>query len=206
MRTCLLLALLVLCAGCGDSRGTGGIQMGEEGVTFDTAAAAKRRAERTIVKAIGDEVGVTWRVGAIIAEEPAWNANDEHWEWGAATVAVTLAGSGDLGVSDDEVRNAVIAYLAKHQKEGAPAAAVTLRVERQAATTTVSGPTSAPTSAPAAPTEGWRYTIKKGDTLALISSAFYGTPEHWRRILDANPGLQPDQLQIDAVISVPPAP
>jgi nucleoid-associated protein YgaU len=199
--SCLALAcILLLCASCGDSRGTGGLQLSEDGATFDTAAAAKRKAERLITRSVADEVGVTWRCAATIAEEPAWNDTDERWYWQAVTATVTLAGSGPAP-DEAELRRAVAGYLAKRQRPGSPPPAVAVQVVRQDAAA------PAPVAvAAAAPAGGWRYILQAGDTPAQLSSAFYGSCVHWRRIADANPGLLDGQLPVGASIVIPPAP
>lgn len=203
MRAILFGFILMLCASCGDSRGSGGIQFGDGSATFDTATAAKRKAERTITAALSDELGVTWRISTLIAEEPQWEAANERWRWDRSTTTVTLAGSGPLAMTEAEIRQSVGDYLTKYQRPGAPAPSVTVHVERLATVSTTVG--DQPT-AMAPPSDGWRYTIKTGDTLAQISSAFYGSPEHWRRILDANPGLRLEHLGVGTLITIPPAP
>lgn len=51
-----------------------------------------------------------------------------------------------------------------------------------------------------------RYTVQAGDSLAELSVAFYGTPDHWRRIADANPGTAGGQLKPGTVIVIPAKP
>ena len=48
-----------------------------------------------------------------------------------------------------------------------------------------------------------RYRIEAGDTLAAISSVFYGSPQHWHAIVAANPGLDPAALPIGSEIMIP---
>jgi len=143
---------------------------------------------------------VTWRVATVIAEKPDWNDAHEQWRWNKVTATVTLAGSGDLP-DQTEIQRAVCDYLKQHQRPGAPPPAVTVHVVPQGTVSTNAAP-----AAPPSPVEGWRYTLKSGDTLALLSIAFYGTPEHWRRILDANPGLRAEDLSPGVIILIPPAP
>ena len=50
------------------------------------------------------------------------------------------------------------------------------------------------------------YTIQPGDSLADISLAFYGTPDHWRRIADANPGTSAGVLKAGTAIVIPAKP
>jgi nucleoid-associated protein YgaU len=47
------------------------------------------------------------------------------------------------------------------------------------------------------------YRVQSGDTLAAIALAFYGSPERWRTILDANPGLDPAELKVGQILKVP---
>lgn len=199
--TLIAAACLATCinVGCDGARGTGGIQVSESGASFDTASAAKRKAERTITNAISDSVGVTWRVGTTVDREPAWDARTERWLWQEVGATVTLAGSGDLPDGEDGIRQAVVDYLRGHQAAGAPAPQVNIRVVRQLVA-------AEPRPIERTPTNGWSYELQPGDTLALISSAFYGTPNHWRRILEANPGLAADRLEPGTTIVVPPAP
>lgn len=50
---------------------------------------------------------------------------------------------------------------------------------------------------------GQPYTIQAGDTVADISTAFYGSPEHWRSIMRANPGLDAANLAVGTTIVIP---
>ena len=51
-----------------------------------------------------------------------------------------------------------------------------------------------------------RYTVQPGDSLAELSVAFYGTPDHWRRIADANPGTAGGLLKPGTMIVIPAKP
>ena len=53
------------------------------------------------------------------------------------------------------------------------------------------------------PGDAQRYQIQAGDTLARISAVFYGSPKHWRQIVDANPGLVPEALRVGQEIVIP---
>ncbi len=64
----------------------------------------------------------------------------------------------------------------------------------------VPDPTLAPIAAPAG---GGTHTVAKGETLGDISAAHYGTTKHWRKIVEANPGLDPARLKIGQVIQIP---
>lgn len=52
---------------------------------------------------------------------------------------------------------------------------------------------------------GVKYVIRSGDTLSAISRQFYGTPNKWRRIADANPRAipNPDRLTAGVEIQIP---
>jgi nucleoid-associated protein YgaU len=63
--------------------------------------------------------------------------------------------------------------------------------------------------APARPPEpAVEYTISSGDTLSEIAKQFYGDPNLWRLIYDANRGVlkDPDHLPRNAKIQIPPRP
>ena len=61
------------------------------------------------------------------------------------------------------------------------------------------------TPAPLTPTTtpGGTHTVAKGETLGDISATHYGTTKHWRKIVEANPGLDPARLKIGQVIQIP---
>jgi nucleoid-associated protein YgaU len=59
-------------------------------------------------------------------------------------------------------------------------------------------PVAAATTAP-----GGTHTVAKGETLGDISATHYGTTKHWRKIVEANPGLDPARLKIGQVIQIP---
>lgn len=50
---------------------------------------------------------------------------------------------------------------------------------------------------------GGTHTVAKGETLGDISAAHYGTTKHWRKIVEANPGLDPARLKIGQVLQLP---
>jgi hypothetical protein len=50
------------------------------------------------------------------------------------------------------------------------------------------------------------YVIKAGDTLRGLSSRFYGSARHWRRIVDLNKGTPPHRLRIGRTIKLPQPP
>ena len=58
-----------------------------------------------------------------------------------------------------------------------------------------------PTPQPAA--TGRTYTIKPGDNLWNIAKEVYGDGTKYQRILDANPGLNPDNMKPGTKITIP---
>ena len=47
------------------------------------------------------------------------------------------------------------------------------------------------------------YTVRAGDTLSSIADRTYGSESRWTLILGANPGLDPDRLQVGQVLQLP---
>jgi len=48
-----------------------------------------------------------------------------------------------------------------------------------------------------------RYTIKAGDTLYRIAATHYGTGRDWKKIVEANPGIDPSRLRVGQTIVLP---
>ena len=57
--------------------------------------------------------------------------------------------------------------------------------------------------APTAPAAGRTYTIKPGDNLWNISKEVYGDATKYQRIIDANPGINPDNMKPGTKIVIP---
>jgi 5'-nucleotidase len=66
-------------------------------------------------------------------------------------------------------------------------------------------PAPAPVAAPvaAAPTGGTRHVVQKGETLYGIAQAKLGAGKEWPRIVQANPGLTPENLKAGQTIIIP---
>ena len=50
---------------------------------------------------------------------------------------------------------------------------------------------------------GNTYTIQKGDTLYKIARAKYGNPTAVKKIIEANPGLDPNKIKAGQKINLP---
>jgi nucleoid-associated protein YgaU len=50
---------------------------------------------------------------------------------------------------------------------------------------------------------GLQYTIRSGDTLLSISQKFYGIGSQWTLIQNANPGINPNNLQVGQQLQIP---
>ena len=64
-------------------------------------------------------------------------------------------------------------------------------------------PVPQPKPAPQPAAAGRAYTIKPGDNLWNISKEVYGDPTKYQRILDANPGINPDNMKPGTKIVIP---
>lgn len=53
---------------------------------------------------------------------------------------------------------------------------------------------------------GQQYKVQTGDTLGKIAKKFYGKEDAWKKIQKANPGLDPDNLQVGKTITLPDVP
>ena len=64
-------------------------------------------------------------------------------------------------------------------------------------------PAPQPKPAPQPAAAGRSYTIKPGDNLWNISKEVYGDGTKYQRILDANPGINPDSMKPGTKIVIP---
>ena len=63
------------------------------------------------------------------------------------------------------------------------------------------GPTEEDEPAPAR--EDLGHTVVKNDTLSSLSRKYYGNEKYWKVIRDANPGINPNALQLGASLVIP---
>lgn len=224
----VLLALAFCCvSGCAqltEDRGTG-ITFTTDGRMVENSATNRQlSAQRQIEKAVDAALGANWSCRATITPLPVWREfmvkGDGDWYWEVAEVQVALshpgAGHETPPVAIEEIRSGVIAYMtglmAKGKKD-----AVTVFVHHvelvppgvvPEVATPIPDPRPAVTPASSRTLQqGERtYRIQAGDTLADITTLFYGAPTEWRRLVAANPGLDPAQLAVGTEIVIPPRP
>ncbi|MFW5844609.1 MAG: LysM peptidoglycan-binding domain-containing protein [Planctomycetota bacterium] len=156
----------------------------------------------------------------------------DYWQWDRAAIAVRVVGDGsqpagqvDRGELAQTVRRALRSRVHGQVEVQStviladPETVASLRATVAGAEAPIddtadglragpagSRPTQADPSRQAASERGEavRYVIQEGDTLAIISTVFYGDASHWRRIVQANPSLDPDRpLPVGTAISIP---
>jgi nucleoid-associated protein YgaU len=156
----------------------------------DTADIAREELIYILQKRSREAAGPDWKSTVAIAELPQFEiVRPEEWGWKTITISLTLVPPANA-TQIDEGRARAIEAASK---------LVEFRVRNRAdiglATTVLAAGVAAPGSS--------RYTVVTGDTLAGISTAFYGTSQHWRMIADANPGVE---IIAGAELSIPPKP
>lgn len=206
LRLALPCLLALACVGCGDGESRG-ILITDGFVGINSDANQRKLVAENIRTSLDADLAPHWRSAVSINELPAWEDGlremDGTWVWPAATVAVELTGDGSgapCPLGDAEISQAIRAYFAKRLVRKAPSGACTVAVTRVQAAAPATAAAVAPASGPRT------YTVQAGDTLADISSAFYGSPQHWRRIQAANPGLDAGALKPGTVLAIPAAP
>lgn len=202
----LLLALLCLLAitACGDAMTRGMVITGDGKVGANTARNQRENAQDALRIAIEEDLGDGSGARVAIKELPIWveerAMDDGLWRWERITATVEVVAAAGTTLSETkraELENGARDYLLKKLvKKDAALLTVTL----------TTGTAAAPVAAPVVQAPGQRtYVVQPGDTLADISAAFYGSPQHWRRIADANPaGTAPGAtIVIPAAASAP---
>lgn len=214
LRLLPITALLLAFTACDDGRWAPGYLITDDGETVGNNDTNKRTLTiRTIITQLDQQLGGHWRSEVDLPELPRYQrgADDDGnsgWKWEKATVTVTLIGDGTAPptLSDGEVTKAVRDYLYPQvERPQRNLSVTTVRVvdaTRFAAkvSTNPSAPVARPAAAPAA---GQRYRVQAGDTWADLSQAFYGSPQHWRLISDANQG---GELSVGREITIPAKP
>lgn len=216
--TALSSLLLVCLCGCSPqaegSRGFGAV-ITDSGMKANTDRNHRDDITQHLKNDIDAALVPNWTARVVIDELPSWvpgvDPTDGDWRWSRATVHITLLGSGSLAHTTEDLRQGVIDYMTK--KVTAPATNLTVTITQEAlAPIPASSPAPTPTPGAAAPVATQlsasprSYTIQANDTLADISTLFYGAPEQWRLIVTANPGLNPAELKPGTVLTIPARP
>jgi nucleoid-associated protein YgaU len=190
------LVCLLPISGCGDAMSRGLIITGDGKVGANNARNQRENAQDALRCAIEDDLGEGSSAKVVITEMPLWieerAVDDGVWRWERITATVQVSAPVELSEAKrSELQDASHAYLMGKLRKKDPALLML----------TVAFGTAGP-QAPVAQSAGQRtYLVQPGDTLADISTAFYGSPQHWRRIADANPG----GTAPGATIVIPPA-
>jgi LysM repeat protein len=158
----------------------------------ETAEVARDEFAWRLAQRATAEAGEGWRASVTIAEMPSLHAaHADEFGWREQlSLAVQLfppTGAATSTVKDrvgEEMRR-----VAKYRTAVSTPITVVVAVAEVA------------TPLPGSQT----YVTVAGDTLASISTAFFGSPQHWRLISDANPGVDP-ALPAGTRLTIPPKP
>ena len=209
--TVIIVVAIALAAGIGCDGMGRGVVWSDGGMVSNTAENQRRSSEQRIMTSLIDDLGRDWTVAAHIHELPEWeepepdtDSGQYRWDRGC-TVKVMLTAPPSAGAIDQPRLVKGIEDHVRARSRPSSTVAVQISVQRTVAVAVTEVPAaSATTPVTRPPVSGPRtYVIQSGDTLALISSVFYGNAQSWRTILDANPGLNPDQLVTGTTIVVP---
>ena len=216
----LAICSLGACAQLDGDRGTGITVTADGRMVDNTAANRQISAQRQIEKSVDAALGASWSCTATITQLPVWREfmvkGDGDWYWEAADVQVVVSrhgsGHGTPPVSVEELRSGVVKYMTGMMAKGKKdSVTVTVKIPEPAAHDVAKPiPDPRPPQEPAGQLQlkqGERsYRIQAGDTLAEITTLFYGSATDWRRIVTANPGLDPAHLTPGVDLVIPPLP
>jgi LysM repeat protein len=204
------VVVLLAVTGCGQGD-SAGLRISERGMYLHTAANYTIDTEKTIVEHFAKELGPHWTMAITITPLPtlidARNDLDREFRWREVTAAVSLSGTGlqsEVPVPEARMRGEIEEFLRKLQTP--PGGAVTVTITRSIAAIDHPLATTPQPPVPHAGAAARSYVIQAGDTLAEISSVFYGSPIHWRTLVAANPGLDPANLTPGQALTIPPKP
>lgn len=175
------LGLLTSCAASRDAAThptANGLIITHDGRTVaDTAEVARDEMLYVLKKRTSEAAGAGWKTNVEIAELPQFEVvRAEEWGWKAITITLTLVPAASDARAAEGVERATAAARQ----------AVEFRVRNHADIAITSSLLAASAAAPGS----MHYTAVAGDTLAGISTAFYGSSQHWRLIADANLGME----------------
>jgi hypothetical protein len=201
--TALFCSALLL-TGC---FGGQGMRVGADGsMKLNTPQVAAEDTANHIRASLEHGFGKGWTVEVTFDPElPTYDVVEaDEFGWGSLTATVVCRSTGIKPTKDtpEDVSKAVRDYLRHKVRRPADR---NLKVETRFETVAAPVP-EAPAVVGAAKVPGSRiYTAQPGDSWADLSTAFYGSPDHWRRIKDANPALT-EGLVAGATVTIPPKP
>ena len=195
-------SLSLLVAGCGDERSHGIVFTGDGRMAMNTAATARAETERVMTDELSQQMA-PWSAQVTINPDPVWvpdrfsdhDSGDWRWQGVSATLALVY------GTGPGPDRAALYDVVTKHlQRRSIGSATVAVTVVDAHV---VASPVAAQVAAVGSTNSPRTYVVQAGDTLADISTVFYGSPTHWRRIVEANPGLDAGALPVGQGIVIP---
>ena len=201
-----MLLLISACAGRG-------VVLADGRVQDNTAENARGHVASLIVNDLDARLGPRARSEVTISGLPRWlpdgRRQSEGWYWDQASVQVDLV--GDAGERPELDERAAKEMVIKRLRPSVIGGDLLVRVSaledsaRFARLARRPVARAAATASPA-PAAGRRYTAQAGDTWADLSTAFYGSAQHWRIIRDANPGVADGDLRPGQELVIPPRP
>lgn len=201
-----LSLLLGSCSAVGGDRGTGMTWNADGKLVDNTAVNRRESTQRHLQTSLTDALGPNWSASVTVTPLPVWMQGmvlgDGDWWWKTADVQVVLTGHGTPPVPVAELERGIVTYMTDLVKGPPSALTVAVRVaEPSVPVPVVAKPVEA---VPPPATSGARsYRVQPGDTLADITTLFYGAPSDWRRIVAANPGLDPAHLTPGQELVIP---
>ncbi|MEK7412519.1 MAG: LysM domain-containing protein, partial [Planctomycetota bacterium] len=179
-------------------------------IGFNNPRNARKAMQEARRAEMENNLGEDWKVEVALKEMPIWISeratDDGVWRWESMTVNILITPPVGQTLSAEKIvefDQALRAYFrTKLVKKNPELVVLHIAAQAPAKPTEVQPVTPPVVVVPAGPVQR-SYTVQAGDTLADISSAFYGTPIHWRSILAANPGLDPGALRPGQAIVIP---
>lgn len=187
MRLLAFAAILLLSACTRDS--TGYVTTHDGRLVAETAEVSRDEFAHRAAARAADAAGPGWKAKVTIRELPLRDEVKAD-EWGWKSLPIDLALTAPAGAVTDGVAmraEEAVRTIAIYRVRRSTDIAFTTRIQ----------------DASEPPPGSTRYTAVAGDTWAGISTAFYGTSQHWRVIADANPGIE---VAPGADLVIPPKP
>jgi len=226
-RMAILACLSLASAACFGGRPHGVVVDTDGSMLSMTAENMRLVHGHRLAETLQHELGEGWQAQAQINQLPIWDEDhDPKWYYPRASVTLLLRPPDGQSLDHERIGELAREAFGYRVGDGNDPQLLELRVEMTEelqpppdrplpaadaeGVETVEPETDDPAAEPAAATPvdagGWQYRIEAGDTLAAISSAFYGSPQHWRRIAEANPELDPAALTAGTSIRIPAPP